>query len=123
MVPARVFPTTSSGTQRNIQDVHNGNQSMDVSEGLTRTLALNTTPGDPFAGRLDTSAGVGVAGHSLGGMTTHGLLTAWPDDRITAAVPFATLDMGDPASQVAANVLFVHGGLAALEPVRRHRRP
>ncbi|MGP4109762.1 alpha/beta hydrolase family protein [Streptomyces sp. 4N509B] len=109
VVPAPVFPTTSSGTPGNVQDVYNGNQSMDVSEVITRTLALNTTSGDPFAGRLDTAAGVGVAGHSLGGMTTHGLLTAWPDERIAAAVPFACVDMGNPASSVTANVLFVHG--------------
>lgn len=109
VVPAPVFPTTSTGTPGNIGDVYNGNQSQDVSEVLTRTLALNTTPGSPFAGRLDTATGVGVAGHSLGGMTTHGLLTAWPDERIVAAVPFATVHMGNPSGRVAANVLFVHG--------------
>jgi dienelactone hydrolase len=108
VVPAPVFPTTSSGTPGNIQDVYNGNQSLDVSEVITRTLALNTSAGDPFAGRLDTT-GVGVAGHSLGGMTTHGLLTAWPDERVVAAVPFATVDMGNPSGRVAAGVLFVHG--------------
>ncbi|MFD5317213.1 alpha/beta hydrolase [Streptomyces sp. NPDC127098] len=109
VVPAPVFPTTSSGTPGNIQDVYNGNQSMDVSEVITRTLALNTTAGDPLAGHLDTAVGVGVAGHSLGGMTTHGLLTAWPDERIAAAVPFACVDMGNPSNRVTANVLFVHG--------------
>jgi alpha-beta hydrolase superfamily lysophospholipase len=109
IVPAPVFPTTSSGTEGNIGDVYNGNQSKDVSEVITQTLALNDASGDPFAGRIDVDAGVGVAGHSLGGMTTHGLLTAWPDDRIAAAVPFACVDMGDPAPAVSANVLFVHG--------------
>ncbi len=82
---------------------------MDVSQVITNTLALNTTAGDPFAGHLDTTTGVGVAGHSLGGMTTHGLLTAWPDSRIAAAVPFACVDMGNPSSTVAAKVLFIHG--------------
>ncbi|WP_432139853.1 MULTISPECIES: alpha/beta hydrolase family protein, partial [unclassified Streptomyces] len=109
VVPAPVFPTTSSGTSGNIQDVYNGNQSMDVSQVITNTLALATTAGDPFAGHLDTTVGVGVAGHSLGGMTTHGLLTAWPDSRIAAAVPFACVDMGNPSSAVKAKVLFVHG--------------
>ncbi|MEO3752430.1 alpha/beta hydrolase [Streptomyces sp. B6B3] len=109
VVPAPVFPTTSTGTEGNIQDVYNGNQSMDVSEVITRTLALNEASGDPFAGRIDTAVGVGVAGHSLGGMTTHGLLTAWPDERIAAAVPFACVDMGNPDGTVGANVLFVHG--------------
>jgi fermentation-respiration switch protein FrsA (DUF1100 family) len=108
IVPAPVFPTTSTGTEGNVGDVYNGNQSRDVSEVITRTLALNDGD-DMFAGRMDTANGVGAAGHSLGGMTTHGLLTAWPDERITAAIPYATVDMGDPAGDVAAKVLFVHG--------------
>lgn len=109
VVPAPVFPTTSTGTEGNIQDVYNGNQSMDVSQVIDNTLALNDSSGDPFAGHLDTAVGVGVSGHSLGGMTTHGLLTAWPDPRVTAAVPVACVDMGDPSGQVNAHTLFIHG--------------
>ena len=109
VVPAPVFPTTSEGTEGNIQDVYNGNQSKDVSQVITNTLALNDAADDPFAGHLDTSVGVGVAGHSLGGMTTHGLLTAWPDPRVTAAVPVACVDMGDPSGEVQAHTLFIHG--------------
>ena len=109
VVPAPVFPTTSTGTEGNIGDVYNGNQSRDVSQVITNTLALNDNAGDPFAGHLDTSVGVGVAGHSLGGMTTHGLLTAWPDPRVTAAVPVACVDMGDPSGEVRAHTLFIHG--------------
>ncbi len=104
IVPSPSFPGTGSP-----QDVYNGNQSKDVSQIITNTLALNDTPGDPFNGHLDTSVGVGASGHSLGGMTTHGLLTAWPDNRITAAVPIACVDMGNPAAEVNANVLFIHG--------------
>ncbi|THV29479.1 alpha/beta hydrolase family protein [Glycomyces paridis] len=110
IVPAPVFSTTTTGTPGNIQDVYNGNQSKDVSEVLTRTLALGAEGScDAFEGRMDTTLGVGVAGHSLGGMTTHGLLTAWPDSRITAAIPYACVDMGNPTGEVNANVLFVHG--------------
>lgn len=110
IVPAPVFPTTTTGAEGNVGDVYNGNQSKDVSEVLTRTLALGE-PGscDAFEGRMDTARGVGAAGHSLGGMTTHGLLTAWPDERITAAIPYACVDMGDPAGAVSAKTLFVHG--------------
>jgi len=108
IVPAPVFPTTSSGTEGNVGDVYNGNQSLDVAEVITRTLALNEGD-DMFAGHMDTANGVGAAGHSLGGMTTHGILTAWPDERVTAAIPYATVDMGDPTGAVAAKVLFVHG--------------
>lgn len=69
IVPAPHFANLSG------QDVHNGNQSKDVSEIITRTLALSTA-GDPLAGHINTAVGVGVSGHSMGGMTTHGLLTA-----------------------------------------------
>jgi hypothetical protein len=71
-------------------------------------LALNGS-GTPFTGKINTSVGVGVSGHSMGGMTTHGLLTAWPDSRIEAAIPMSCIDMGTPSSSISANVLFMHG--------------
>jgi fermentation-respiration switch protein FrsA (DUF1100 family) len=116
IVPAPVFPTTSTGTECTMRDVYNGNQSMDVSEVITRTLALNEASGDPFHGRVDTTAGVGAAGHSLGGRTTHGLLTDWPDERIVAAAPIACADMGDPDGTVAAGTLFIHGDQDIISP-------
>jgi fermentation-respiration switch protein FrsA (DUF1100 family) len=94
--------------QHNFSDVNNGNTSKDVSEVLTQTLALNNGS-NPLAGQIDTTVGVGVSGHSLGGMTTHGLLTSWPDSRITSAIPQSCTDMGNPSSAVRAKVLFVHG--------------
>ncbi|MGR6919354.1 RICIN domain-containing protein [[Actinomadura] parvosata] len=93
--------------QHNINDVNNGNTSRDVSEILTQTLALNAS--GPLAGHINTGIGVGVSGHSLGGMTTHGLLTSWPDSRIVSANPQSCVDMGNPAGSVSAKVLFVHG--------------
>jgi hypothetical protein len=42
-------------------------------------------------------------------MTTHGLLTSWPDSRIISANPQSCVDMGNPASSVKAKVLFVLG--------------
>ncbi|WP_255948392.1 alpha/beta hydrolase family protein [Streptomyces odontomachi] len=102
-----ICPAPSFSDNTNIGSVYNGNWSKDVSEVLTQTLALNNS-GSPFAGHIDTAAGVGVSGHSMGGMTTHGLLTAWPDNRIVAAVPVACVDMGNPAG-LAAKVLFIHG--------------
>lgn len=101
VVAAPVLPASAD-------DLNSGERSRDVSEVLTRILALDDAADEDFAGHLDTAAGVGVAGHSLGAMTTHGLLTAWPDDRVTAAVLCAMGDMGNPAPQVAANVLFLH---------------
>ncbi len=91
-----------------IGDTYNGNLGRDVSEVITRTLALNTA-NDPLRGHVNTTAGVGAYGHSMGGMTTHSLLTIAPDPRITAAIPLACVDMGNPAPSVKAKVLFVHG--------------
>lgn len=91
----------------NFDDVNNGNSSRDVSQAITNTLALNTS--GPLAGHINTTIGVGVAGHSLGGMITHGLLTSWPDSRIISANPQSCVDMGNPSSSVNAKVLFVHG--------------
>ncbi|QFU91698.1 RICIN domain-containing protein [Amycolatopsis sp. YIM 10] len=88
-------------------DVNNGNTAKDVSQILTNTLALNAS--GPLTGHINTGLGVGVSGHSLGGMITHGLLTSWPDSRIISANPQSCQDMGNPAASVSAKVLFVHG--------------
>ncbi|MFW6724561.1 alpha/beta hydrolase [Streptomyces sp. MAR4 CNY-716] len=103
-----ICPAPSISDNTNIGSVYGGEWSKDVSEVITRTLALNDASDSPFAGHIDTAAGVGVSGHSMGGMTVHGLLTQWPDDRIKAAVPVACVDMGDPAG-LDAKVLFIHG--------------
>lgn len=115
IVPAPYFANL------NISDVYNGNQSKDISELITRTIALNTA-NDPLAGHINTTAGIGVSGHSMGGMTTHGLLTAWPDSRVTAAVPMSTVDMGNPSSTVKAKVLFTHGDKDTTCPISSARQ-
>ncbi|WSL14140.1 alpha/beta hydrolase [Streptomyces sp. NBC_01283] len=104
-----ICPAPSFSDNTNLGSVYGGEWSRDVSEVITRTLALHDAPGGPFAGHIAREAGVGVSGHSMGGMTTHGLVTAWPDDRIAAAVPVACVDMGAPAPSVPAGVLFIHG--------------
>ncbi|WP_100443970.1 RICIN domain-containing protein [Glycomyces xiaoerkulensis] len=101
IVPAPHFDYDGAG------EVWSGEPSQDVSEIITRTLNLDSS--GPLAGHIDTDAGVGVSGHSLGGMTTHGLLTAWPDSRIVSANPQSCEDMGAPAASITAKVLFVHG--------------
>ena len=103
IVPAPVFPTTTTGSEGNVGDVYNGNQSKDVSEVLTQTLALGASGScDAFEDRMDTTFGVGAAGHSLGGMTTHGLLTAWPDSQkapdAMLSIASAQETMGDRAA-------------------------
>jgi predicted dienelactone hydrolase len=104
----------------NFNDVNNGNTSKDVSQILTNTLALNAS--GPLAGHINTGIGVGVSGHSLGGMITHGLLTSWPDSRIISANPQSCIDMGNPASSVRAKVLFVHGDRDSTTPYSSARR-
>jgi dienelactone hydrolase len=104
-----ICPAPSFSDNSNIGSVYGGEWSRDVSEVITQTLALNDAADDPLAGHIDTEAGVGVSGHSMGGMTTAGLVTAFPDDRIKAAVPIACVDMGDPDGSVTANTLFIHG--------------
>src|SRR5690349_751955 len=102
IVPAVSAPRVGIG------DTYNGELPKDNSEAITRTLALNAA-GDPLAGHIDTTAGVGMSGHSMGGMTTHAMLTAFPDRRIKAAIPMSCVDMGNPGGTVRANVLFIHG--------------
>ncbi|GAA2149168.1 RICIN domain-containing protein [Glycomyces algeriensis] len=114
IVPAPVFTSAS------ISEAYNGNLSRDVSEVLTRTIALNGGS-DPLAGHINTTA-VGVSGYSMGGMTTHGLLSAWPDSRIKAAVPVACVDMGNPGGTVNANVLFIHGDRDQVCPLSSARQ-
>ncbi|MBE1877616.1 RICIN domain-containing protein [Myceligenerans sp. TRM 65318] len=101
IVPAPHFEYSGAG------EVRSGEPSRDVSEIITQTLALNAS--GPLSGHINTDIGVGVSGHSLGGMTTHGLLTAWPDSRIISANPQSCEDMGTPASSITAKVVFVHG--------------
>ncbi|MEU4770003.1 RICIN domain-containing protein [Actinosynnema sp. NPDC023794] len=91
----------------NPSDVGNGETPKDVSQIITNTIALNTS--GPLAGHINTGIGVGVSGHSLGGMTTHGLLTRWADSRIISANPQSCTDQGTPSSSISAKVLFVHG--------------
>lgn len=106
----------------NMGDIGNGNLGRDVSEVITRTLALNTA-NDPLRGHINTTAGVGAFGHSAGGMTTHTLLTnVAPEPRITTAIPMACVDMGNPSSSVRAKVLFIHGDRDGTCPISSARQ-
>ncbi|MFI0266604.1 alpha/beta hydrolase [Streptomyces luteogriseus] len=102
------------------QDVYTGDQSKDVSGVITRTFALNTADA-PLAGHINTAVGVGASGHFMGGMTTHGLLTSWPDARITAAIPMSCVDMGNPSQAVRAKVLFKRGDRDGTCPISSTR--
>ena len=64
----------------------------DVAFVIDSMAQKNTTPADPFFGRVDTTD-VGVAGHSYGGLTAtmmaSGFGTDPPDTRVTAIMPVA----------------------------------
>lgn len=68
------------------------NQPADVSFIIDELLRLDAEPGSPLFGRIDGER-IGVAGQSLGGLTTFGLTldTAGRDPRIDAAIPLAGL--------------------------------
>ncbi len=83
VVAAPTFPLTSRNSPGVVGDLVN--QPADVSFVLTQVLALNTAAGDDLRGRIDQRH-VAVAGHSLGAMTTVGLLVSGSDPRITAAI-------------------------------------
>jgi pimeloyl-ACP methyl ester carboxylesterase len=101
IVPGPHFPNLS------IPDISDGDLPRDISQILTNTIALNNS-GTPFTGQINTTQ-VGVSGHSMGGMTIHALLTAYPDSRIKAAIPMSCTDQGTPSSSVVAKVFFMHG--------------
>ncbi len=75
-----------------------GNRVPDVSFLIDHMFARNADPEDAFYARIDTS-GVGVVGHSYGGMTALGAAAGWgrtvPDSRVKAVVPISAVVVGD----------------------------
>jgi pimeloyl-ACP methyl ester carboxylesterase len=67
-------------------------QVIDVGFLIDSLIALDTTDGDPFIGKLDTSR-VGIIGHSLGGATVlgAGYHPTLADSRVDAVVAMAPL--------------------------------
>jgi len=106
VVAAPAYPfTNANSTAFNAGDMVN--QPADASAVVTAVLKLNTTSGDRFFGRIDTTH-VGAAGHSAGGFTTAGLLAGKRDTRIKAGIIIAGGPMG-AFSGPRTPVLFVHG--------------
>jgi acetyl esterase/lipase len=107
IVAAPAYPyTNAAATTYNPADLIN--QPADASAVITGVLALNSTPGDPLAGHINTER-VAAAGHSGGGYTTVGLLSGARDTRIRAAVVIAGGSLGGSFTGPPATVLFVHG--------------
>jgi fermentation-respiration switch protein FrsA (DUF1100 family) len=88
VVAVPTFPLSSTRAAGGLADLMN--QPADVSFVLSQLLQLSATPGGPYTGLVDPDR-VGVAGHSLGGMTTVGVTanTCCVDGRFKAAVVLA----------------------------------
>jgi predicted dienelactone hydrolase len=91
VVAAPQFPLTNDVTNRDgpADDVFN--QPADVSYVIDRMLALDERRG-PLRGRIDAKH-IGLAGLSLGGWTTYGVVfdTCCRDERIDAAIAMSAL--------------------------------
>jgi len=70
----------------------------DVTFTIDTMFARSADPSDRFRGRIDTT-GVGVVGHSFGGMTSVGTATGWagapPDPRVVAIAPISAVIDGE----------------------------
>ncbi|OJF14305.1 hypothetical protein BG844_10515 [Couchioplanes caeruleus subsp. caeruleus] len=104
VVAAPKYPHTSYGAEK-LDPTDIVNQPADASFLLDTLL----TPGHAVTALVDPSR-IAAAGHSAGGITTVGLLSARRDERLKAAVVFAATDFqGMPFTGPSAAMLFVHG--------------
>jgi alpha-beta hydrolase superfamily lysophospholipase len=114
VVAAPAFPKTNSAAPGGIDPGDFANQPADVTAVITGTVQTSGRDDGPLAGMVEPDD-VGVAGHSLGGITTLGVAanTCCRDDRVTAAVVMS----GDPLTfpkgtfdyAEAPPILLVHG--------------
>ncbi|GLY98942.1 hypothetical protein Acsp02_61960 [Actinoplanes sp. NBRC 103695] len=113
VVAAPKFPHTKYQA-RDYDPVDVINQPADASEVITRMLAYGKKHGD-----LIDPTRIAAAGHSAGGITTIGLLSANRDDRLTAAVVLSGRQvLPIPFQGDAVPTLFVHGKLDKTVPFK-----
>ena len=98
------------------------NQPADATFVIDQVLGLNQTDGDPLAGMIDPKR-IGASGHSLGGITTYGLVYSdcCRDPRIKAAIPMSGIaGIVDDTYFEGKNVpvLIMHGDADPLIPYR-----
>jgi predicted dienelactone hydrolase len=114
VVAAPLFPLTNSETPGGPDLSDYVHQPGDMSYVVTQMLRQSAATTGPLAGLIDP-AEVGAAGHSLGGVTTLGLVanTCCLDRRIKAAVVMSGDPITFPTGQVdtaaAPPILLVHG--------------
>jgi fermentation-respiration switch protein FrsA (DUF1100 family) len=110
VVAAPAYPFTSTGVPT-FRAADLVNQPADATAVITAVLALNDRAGDPLQGRINADR-IAAAGHSGGGITTIGMLSANRDDRVKAAIVMAGRQIvAAPFTGPATPVLFVHGKL------------
>jgi dienelactone hydrolase len=114
VVAAPLFPLTNAATPGGPDLSDYVNQPGDMSFVVTQILQQSAAATGPLAGLVDPSE-VGAAGHSLGGVTTLGLVanTCCRDARIKAAVVMSgdpiTFPTGRVDDAAAPPILLVHG--------------
>jgi dienelactone hydrolase len=119
VVAAPTYPLTS-GRGARIDDVVN--QPDDVRFIIDELLQRARTPGDPLHRHVDAYH-IGVAGHSLGAITTIGVTfnSCCHDPRVAAAVAISGIEFpfpnGDYADRPATPLLAVHGVRDTVVPV------
>jgi dienelactone hydrolase len=124
VVAAPAYPFTHKGTHR-FDRLDTRNQPADAAYVISQVARLDATPGDAFAGRLDTDR-VCAAGHSAGGHTTSGMFTPGRDIRLRCGIVIAGAGLdavgGDGRYRgPAAALLFVHGDNDTVVPYARGR--
>ncbi len=114
VVAAPAFPNTNSAATGGIDPGDFANQPADVSAVIGGVLETSDATEEPLAGLVDPES-IGVAGHSLGGITTLGVAanTCCRDDRVKAAVVMAGDPLTFPSGRFdyadAPPILLVHG--------------
>ena len=113
VVAAPTFPLSSGQAPGGPRLVDYANQPADVSFVIDELLRLDADRASPFAGLLRRHR-IAAAGHSLGGITTLGLLNdCCTDRRIDAYIPMSGIQAPFPDGAYSydrrAPVLLVHG--------------
>lgn len=115
VVAAPTFPNTSEFTV-DFRRSDIVNQPADARYVLNRVERLNLTPGDPLRHRIDTDH-IAAIGHSAGGYTTTGLLTAGHDPHLRSAVIMAGWAAKGAFHGTPATMLFLQGTADPIVPV------
>lgn len=126
VVAAPAFPLSNGDAPGGPTQNDLPNQPGDVSFLITQIVASAKGDG-PIRGAVDPGR-IAVAGHSMGGNTTLGVVlnTCCHDDRVTAAVVLAGGEVPMPNGQYVVRdptpVLFVHGDADSVVPYAAGRR-